>query len=102
MVTGERAVRRAIGVLLATEGITRANRFLDRWGELISEASALLAMRQACEKLRTPIPYEFSKLFSLKQIELASNDSRFVEGFQSARASFAGLVERLLSDAEAT
>jgi hypothetical protein len=79
---GERAVRRATGVLLATEGVTRAALFLERWAELIDEAAALLALRTACEKLRTSIPYEFSKLFSLKQIELASNDPRFVEGFQ--------------------
>jgi hypothetical protein len=53
------------------------------------------------EKLRTPIPYEFSKLFAMKQLELASNDPRFVEEFQTARASFAALVERLSNDAEA-
>jgi hypothetical protein len=98
---GERAVRQAIGVLLATEGVTRASLFLDRWAELIDEAAALLALRAACEKLRTPIPYEFGKLFSLKQLDLASNDPRFVEGFQTARGNLAALVERLSNDAEA-
>jgi hypothetical protein len=98
---GERAVRQAIGVLLATEGVTKASLFLERWAELIDEAAALLALRAACEKLRTPIPYEFSKLFAMKQLELASNDPRFVEEFQTARASFAALVERLSNDAEA-
>jgi hypothetical protein len=89
---GERAVRQAIGVLLATEG-GRA--------ELIDEASALLAFRAACEKLRTRIPYEFGKLFTLKQIDLASNDPRFVEKFQTARGNLVVLVERLSSAAEA-
>ena len=99
---GERAVRRAIGGLLVTEGVTRAGLFLERWASLIDEAVALLALRTTCEKLRTPIPHEFAKLFAMKQVELASNDPRFVEGFQAARASFATLVERLLNDAEAT
>jgi hypothetical protein len=61
----------------------------------------LLALRAACEKLRTPIPYEFAKLFSMKQIDLASNDPRFVEGFQTARANLTALVERLSNDAAA-
>jgi hypothetical protein len=98
---GDREVRRAIGVLLATDGVTRAARFLDGWAKLIDEAAALLALRAACEKLRTPIPYEFAKLFSMKQIDLASNDPRFVEGFQTARGNLAALVECLSNDAVA-
>jgi hypothetical protein len=99
---GERAVARAIGALLASEGATQAGLFLERWASLIDEAAALLALRTTCERLRTSIPYEFSKLFSLKQIELASNDPRFVDEFQTARASFADLAQRLATDAEAT
>jgi hypothetical protein len=37
----------------------------------------------------------------LKQIDLASNDPRFVEGFQTARGNLTALVERLSNDAAA-
>jgi hypothetical protein len=51
--------------------------------------------------VRSPRSFDFLRLFASKSFETASNDPRFVEGFQTARGNLTALVERLSSDAAA-